>query len=342
MSCPTDAQLRTHLDDTDGVVATHVTDCRRCARQLTTMRADAQLAANAIAGLGDVSEVDVDAAWRAVTPTGASAASGAVRVRAPLSIAAGIMVFAVAALVAFTPTGRQAAAGFLSGFRAERFEVVTFDPDQPMARFEELGEIVDVRADQAHGAPVEVDDLAAAAEVSGFAPSAPTSLPDGAVLRSVQASEPGTLQLALRADQAPDLPDDLDGAQVTVAIPGMVASTYDVDGRMLVVGEAGQVAVDAEGAELADIRSYLLSRPEVPDDLASQLLAINDWTTTIPIPVPVDQIVWRDTTVGDAPGLMLSDPLGSGLLWQADGRIHAVGGEGLDIDAVRDVADGLG
>jgi hypothetical protein len=263
------------------------------------------------------------------------------RLRPPLSIAAGIVALLVSALVVATPTGRQAAADFLAGFRSERFEVVTIDPDRPMDGLEGLEDVFAVDEDHGEPDPVDVDTAAEAAEVAGFTPAEATSLPDGAALSTMQAAAPEEVRLTLTSARAPDLPAELDGAQLVVSVPGRVATVYDVDGRTLVVGEAGQIAVAAEGADLAAIREYLVSRPEVPRDVADQLLAIDDWSTTIPLPVPVDDVVWQDTTVDGAPALQLEDQHASGLLWQADGRIHGVGGEGLDLDALRAVADGL-
>lgn len=344
MSCPTDALLRTHLDAPDDRVTAHVACCDRCDDRLTALDDDARFAARAVAGLdgdsSDAREVDVDAAWRV---TGRPPASRPRRFRLPIGAAAGVVGLLVAGLVVFTPTGRQAAADFLAGFRSERFEVVTFDPDQPFAGLDQLEEIVDVdTAGMDTTGPEAVDSPAEAAEVSGFEAGRVGSLPDGAELDGIVASPPGTVRMTFRGDRAPDLPPALDGARLIVSIPGAVASTYDVDGHRLMVGEAGQLAVDAQGAELGTIRDYLLSRPEVPEDLARQLTAIDDWTTTLPIPVPVDTVVWQDTTVAGAPALMLDDAVASGLLWQADGRIHAVGGEGLDIDLLRAVADDVG
>lgn len=342
MSCPTDELLRAHVDVADPAVAQHADGCTTCARRLDAVRDDAGFAAAAVAGLdGDGrADVDVEAALQAFAPTSEPVATRASQL--PVSIAAGVVALAVAVLLVLTPTGREAAADFLAGFRAERFEVVTFDPEQPMQGLEALGAIADVDVADVEQRPTEVDSLDAAAAVAGFAPSDVASLPDGATLRSIQASAPGMVRLRFRADQAPDLPAELDGATLVVSVPGAVASMYDVDGQALLVGEAGQLAVEAEGADLAAIRAYVLSRPEVPTGLAQQLLAIDDWTTTLPIPVPVDDIVWQDTTVAGAPGLVLSDPLGAGLLWQADGRIHAIGAEGgLDVDVLREIADGL-
>lgn len=340
MTCPTDARLRAHVDVPEDAVDAHVSTCVACSDRLAAVGGEARFAARAVAGLDRDADatVDVDAALARITQPGGPRLQ---RARASLAVAAGLVALLVAALVTVTPTGRQAAAALLASFRAERLEVVTVDPDQPLAGLEDLDDIVDVDAGDPKG-PEQVDTLVAAADVVGFTPATPTTLPDGASLVEIQASAPGTVRLTFGADRAPDLPPALDGAQLVVSMPGAVASSYRVDDRMLVVAEAGELSVDAAGADLAQIREYLLSRPEVPEDLARQLLAIDDWTTTLPIPVPVDQLVWRDTTVNGHPGLMLEDTVGAGLLWQADDRIRAVGAEGLDVDTLRQVASGLG
>jgi hypothetical protein len=341
MSCPADELLRAHVDVADDQIATHIEGCGVCGDRLAALAGDARFAADAVAGLDadapTAAEADVAVAWQVVgEPIRARGR------RVPAGVAAGIVALLVVALVGFTPTGRRAAADILAGFRSERLEVVTFNPDQPLGDVEGLAEIVDVDADPINrSGAARVDDVDAAAEIAGFVPAVPASLPDGADLVDVEASAPSTARLTFRADRAPDLPPALDGAQLVVSVPGTVGAIYEIDEQMLVVAEAGELAVEAEGAELDQIRAYLLSRPEVPDDVARQLLAIDDWTTTLPIPVPVDRVVWQETTVGGVPGLMVSDPMGAGLLWHVDGRIHAVGAEGLDVDALRRIADGL-
>lgn len=341
MTCPSDARLRTHVDVDDPGVIAHLGECGSCAQSVATARDDARFAARAIAGLdGAVAQVDVEGALARTLPRPAALSDRrGPRLRAPASVAAGLVAALVAALVVFTPTGRQAAADFLASFRSERLQVVTFDPDQSMADLDELGEVVEVDADEPR--QVEVDGPREAADVAGFEPARATSLPDDAQLERTTASSPTTVRLTFRAGQAPELPSALDGAQLVASVPGAVVAQYAVGRDVLVVAEAGQLEVQARGADLGQIREYLLSRPEVPQDLARQLLAIDDWTTTLPIPVPVDEIAWRDTTVAGQPALMLEDPMGSGLLWQRDGRIHAVGGSGIDADALREIADGL-
>jgi hypothetical protein len=342
MSCPTDAVLRRHVDAPDARVTAHVGTCDACAGRLTRVRDAAHQAARAIAGLDadapGVAEVDVAGALRSVHDPRPAAP----RSRVPLVVAAGVVAVLVAALVVLTPSGRRAAADLLAGFRSERLQVVTVDPAQPLGEVEALADIVEVdTAGATRSEPRRVDDLDAAAEVAGFTPTAPSSLPAGAELTEVRAAPGSTVRLTFHNDRAPDLPPELDGAQLVVSVPATVAAIYRVDDSMLVVAEAEELAVEASGADLAQIREYLLNRPELPDDLARQLLEIDDWTATLPIPMPVDRVVWQDTTVAGAPGLMLSDPMGAGLLWHADGRIHAVGAEGLDVQALRRIADGI-
>ena len=124
--------------------------------------------------------------------------------------------------------------------------------------------------------------------------------------------------------------------------PGAVVTTYALGDGQLYVAESDQLVVEARGADLADIRAYVLSRPEVPPSLARQLLAIDDWTATLPVPVPVDSDAWRETTVGGHPGLVIEDAVGAGVLWHDGERIHAVGGVGVEVDEVTRIADSVG
>jgi hypothetical protein len=340
LTCPDEGRLRAHIDVADDMVRTHAGRCGACAARLDGLRAAARFAARAIADLDDGAAVDVDAAW-AVRPHRAAPVTGDRSwSRAATGIAAALVALLVATLVVVTPTGRQAAADFLSQFRAERLEVVPFDPEEPLAGMEGLAEIAEVELDGAGHQPVA--DLDEAATVAGFAPTTVAGLPDGADIAQVMASPPSTARLTFRSDLAGDLPDDLDGAQLLVRVPGAVVTTYALGDGQLYVAESDQLVVEARGADLADIRGYVLSRPEVPPSLARQLLAIDDWTATLPVPVPVDSDAWRETTVGGHPGLVIEDTVGAGVLWHDGDRIHAVGGVGVEVDEVTRIADSVG
>src|SRR5438105_8737640 len=104
------------------------------------------------------------------------------------------------------------------------------------------------------------------------------------------------------------------------------------------VGQAGQITAGVEGnVTLDELRDFLLGLPGLPADTVSQLRAVGDWRTTLPIPVPVDKVAWQPTTVGGASALMLSDRggLGGGVLWQRDGHIYGVAGTVGQADLLR-------
>ncbi len=104
-----------------------------------------------------------------------------------------------------------------------------------------------------------------------------------------------------------------------------------------------QVSVEG-GATLEEVREYLLSVPGgMPAELSRQLRALDRWESTLPIPVPVGKIAWRETTIHGGQGLVLTDNtgLGSAALWrQPDGRIVGVAGP-LKGDELQRVVDSI-
>ncbi len=97
----------------------------------------------------------------------------------------------------------------------------------------------------------------------------------------------------------------------------------------LVVGQAGNVTAGVEGdVTLSDLREFLLGLPGLSTETMQQLRAIEDWETTLPIPIPVEQINWERATIAGSPGLLLNDNtgLGSAAIWQRDGRIFGIAG----------------
>ena len=95
-------------------------------------------------------------------------------------------------------------------------------------------------------------------------------------------------------------------------------------------------------ASLDEVRNFLLGLPNVPPELARQLRSMQDWTNTLPIPVPVDKMTWQETTIAGAPAYILNDNtgLGSGVIWQRDGRILGVAGPMKATD-LRKIAESL-
>ena len=259
-----------------------------------------------------------------------------------------------------TPEGQAAAAGFLAQFRSQRLAIVTFDPNQArqtgLFRFEQLGT---VKNNQPQQRPADVANVQEAASKAGFPvlQPDPATLPPG-VARTPKVRFSPASETRLTFDKQKSrayfdsinrkdlsLPDKLHGASLVVALPPVVMLEYAATDNKpaVMVGEAREIQVGVEGnASLEEVRAFLLGLPNVPPDLARQLRSIQDWTSTLPIPVPVDKMTWQETTIAGAPGYILNDNtgLGSGVIWQRDGRILGVAGPMKATD-LRKIAESL-
>ncbi|WP_420451846.1 hypothetical protein [Ilumatobacter sp.] len=347
IDCADSTMLRTHLDHPDERVEAHLDGCATCSGLMRSVAADSGVAHRAIAMLDHEraqasdapssggARVDTEAALATALatvggrdrgrsrPPGDGALSAARRHRARRSARRAVVV-AAAAVVAFaaaaTPIGRDLAAEALDGFRGDRIEVIAVDADAwaellgdagSDGTLAELGEI-DVGG---LGEPRRVADLAAAAAVAGIAPPRLSVVPE-----VVRAAPPGTARLILDAAGGAGVPDELDGAALVVDVPGVIVSTVAVPDATsttrtpVVVARAGRVEARAEGAELGDLRDFLLGRDELPPALRAQLADIDDWRATLPLPVPADAVGWEEVRVGGRRAIAFGDDTGLGAL----------------------------
>jgi hypothetical protein len=254
-----------------------------------------------------------------------------------------------------TPQGRDAAAQFLAQFRSERFAAVSLSTsqianvEQTMSDLQHLGEISGVdtapepqvvasvtEASQFVEFPVLVPDPATLpAGVSGT-PTAVRVMPAHEVRFTFDLTQARAYYQSIGQNDV-NLPERFDGASLVVHTPPAVLLQYRSGdapadspiGSGLVVGEAGTVTVDVDGGvTLNDLRQFLLQLPGLSPQTVRQLQAIDDWETTLPVPIPVDQINWERATIAGGPGLLLNDNtgLGSAAIWQHDGRIFGIVG----------------
>jgi hypothetical protein len=95
----------------------------------------------------------------------------------------------------------------------------------------------------------------------------------------------------------------------------------------LAVVEMKSPRVNSSGASVQQIEDYLLSLPGFPQDLAAQIRAIGDPTTTLPVPVPTGQQS-HQVDVQGVRGLFVGDStgLGSGMIWSKGGVLYATVG----------------
>jgi hypothetical protein len=284
------------------------------------------------------------------------------------AVAAALVATLVLTGLVATPDGRAAAASFLGQFRSQRLQAVPLDAGQANQVGDVLTGLVDsgVFTGDPHQVtglddPEIAADLAEAGRLAGFAVPAvdPSALPRGVertpsrilVSRALEARITFDRDRALaylRGHGRPDaqLPERFDGTQLVVRVPTVVVQQFAGrdGGPAVLVGKAGMLGVDTEGgATLEELREVVLGLPGLPAETVAQLRSIGDWRTTLPIPVPTDQVRSRPATVNGADGLSFADQTGRlhALLWQRDGHIWGVAGV-LGADEARDVADSLG
>ena len=284
------------------------------------------------------------------------------------AVAAALVATLVLTGLVATPDGRAAAASFLGQFRSQRLQAVPLDAGQANQVGDVLTGLVDsgVFTGDPHQVtglddPEVAADLAEAGRLAGFAVPAvdPSALPRGVertpsrilVSRALEARITFDRDRALaylRGHGRPDaqLPERFDGTQLVVRVPTVVVQQFAGrdGGPAVLVGKAGMLGVDTEGgATLEELREVVLGLPGLPAETVAQLRSIGDWRTTLPIPVPTDQVRSRPATVNGAEGLSFADQTGRlhALLWQRDGHIWGVAGV-LGADEARDVAQSLG
>jgi hypothetical protein len=286
--------------------------------------------------------------------------------RARAAAAALVAAVVLTGIVA-TPGGRAAAADFLARFRSERFEVVALNNSQSTQLGQVMWQLVSTgvfSADESQlysmGEPRAARDLAEASRLAGFPVEAVSkqALPNGvtATPQRVYVMQARTIRATFHRDQAvayykshgrPDvqIPERFDGTALLVQVPSIVVQEYPGrDGvARLIVGKAGTLGLDTDGgANLEELRDVMLNLPGLPKETVAQLRNINDWRTTLPLPVPTDELRWRQANVGGAQALSFADPTGKmhALLWQRDGHIYGVAGV-VDAGEAQDVANSL-
>jgi hypothetical protein len=90
------------------------------------------------------------------------------------------------------------------------------------------------------------------------------------------------------------------------------------------------------------MRDHLLSLPGVPDDVAEQLRRFAADGSTLPLPIPDDDMTTSPVEIGGAPGTAVAsrDRTMAAVLWLEDGVVTVVAGS-LDVAEVVAIARDL-
>lgn len=277
-------------------------------------------------------------------------------------------VVAAAALVAalaLTPAG-SLAQNLLTIFQPQQFVAVpvTTSDLQSLRSLRDLANFGTV-TQLTHGGQQSVAGAAQAAAASGLSVLTPAALPAGvpsSVTYMVLGRSTGSFTFSAAKARAyatssgktpPPMPATLDGSTLQLSVGPVVAATYggnlgtgDGSGARtlptLLIAEAAMPRISSTGATVAQIRDYLLAQPGVSTQLANEIRAIGDPSTTLPIPIPVDRATAQSVQVQGVSGLAVGDNtgVGSGVIWQKNGIVYGVAGT-LPLSQVLSVADSL-
>jgi hypothetical protein len=191
----------------------------------------------------------------------------------------------------------------------------------------------------------QLTDAAAAQTQSGLPVLMPASLPNGVsgpVSYGVLSHATGSLTFdaarlqssALKAGvHVSPMPSTIDGSTLVVnAGPALIevwgfAGGSGMNVPTLVIAQTRVPTVDSTGAGTAQLEDYLLSQPGVPPELAAQVKAIKDPSTTLPIPIPKGLATTESVQVNGTSGVLIKAVLGAGVVWVKNGVIYAVGGQ---------------
>jgi hypothetical protein len=358
MRHPTEGVLRRLLDEPAGVTDAdreHVVDCPQCLRELDTARVEAELVG---AALGAPGGADVERGWRRLSTAAAASRAGSAvtppragRFRELLRRPA---VAALAVAVVVTGAGTAAANDWLQIFRTESIAPVSLRTADLVALpdLSSYGELDLTEDPDVH----EVPDAASAAAETGLDVPEVAELPRGVRGEPVfqvgrQASATFTFsaeRAAAAADEAgetlPPPPPGVDGSSVRlVAGPGVAQVWASGTGApALIVGRAVAPTAYSSGVDFETLRDYLLSFPGLPDDVAAQLRTFGAEGSTLPLPVPADQVTTSATEVDGSPATLLvsRDRALAAVLWVQEGLVTVVGGS-LDDDEVLTIARDL-
>ena len=168
---------------------------------------------------------------------------------------------------------------------------------------------------------------------------------------------------AQRGQTLPPMPANVDHSTLRVTIPTGVMTVYGDPallaqaskaelrkaegavapapnlrgGSFVAVAQMRAPTVTSSGATLEEIKTYLLSQPGIDPQLVASLGAITDPTSMLPIPIPVNEYNSHAVQVQGVQGLFVGDSsgLGSGVVWQKNGIVYAVGGAFTEAEVLR-------
>ncbi|MGG3886707.1 DUF4367 domain-containing protein [Brevibacillus panacihumi] len=122
--------------------------------------------------------------------------------------------------------------------------------------------------------------------------------------------------------------DQLNGKPFSLQIPqtmNLYLKSGDADFTYNVV-EGLKLQAPA-GVDLAELRDTVLALPFIPENVKKQMVNLDDWQHTLPLPYIEDKDSQvKNVNVNGEEGLLIESPHRSYLIWQHNGSIHMLDG----------------
>ena len=267
------------------------------------------------------------------------------------------IAFALAAVLISGVAATGLAVHFLRVFEPKQVVAVQVSPSGTIANLRlDYGQVKWLPAPPS---TQRVSDPATAHAQSGLPVLMPASLPNGVsgpVSYGVISEATGSLTFdaaRLQASAAREkvhaspMPASINGSTLIVKggpalieAWGLSSNGSGVSAPTLVIAQTRVPTVDSTGADRSELENYLLSQPGVPPEFAAQIKAIQDPSTTLPIPIPQGIATSESVQVQGVKGVLIKAALGAGVVWVKNGVIYAVGGQ-LTPDQVLAIASSL-
>jgi hypothetical protein len=385
-----EGQLRSALDgELDVNALHHLESCPACQTRQKTIKSQTQRAADKLTFLsspGNDSPLPAPTAWSRFNQTLLQKETPMFRKLFALPLVRyGIPALLVLTLIFAFPGARALASELLDLFRVQQVTVVPIDVTgiQQLNGNSSLGkQMSQLISDSTTiakepGEPVDVSDTNQAGEAAGFA----VRVPEGMEPSRVSVTNGSAFSLSVDRDKAQAilkeagrsdlvLPDEIDGAEISVDIPSGVSlaygtcPSYDADDYDPHRGDNASRRQHYEDCVLfAQIPSPTVTAPpsvNVPQlaQIALEFTGMSseeakaftesvDWTSTLVIPIPQAAATYEEVTVDGVTGALIQHSSSSGyppqyvLLWVKDGMIYTISGMNGDAQQAIDMANSL-
>ena len=387
----TDGELRAALDgELTGEQLRHLESCADCQTRQTQLQAEGAQIARRLAFLSPADEPTPapQKAWNRFSQQIVMKKESSMFKKwfASPVVRAGTAALLILALVLAFPGTRALAGELLNLFRVQHVTVVPVDftgmEQLNGAVGENISQLISesVTMQKEPSDPVTVASTDEASQLAGFNVRAPQgqtpsriSVMSGAAFTFTidRAKAQALLNEAGRSDLV--LPEEVDGADVSVKIPSSVSLSFGTcpepskeseaererQREMETSGSPGRLYKDC--VILAQIPSPEVSAPASLDiarlaqigleftgmtaEEAKEFTSTVDWTSTLLVPIPRNAASYQQVTVDGVTGTLIERPSDDApqfaLFWVKDGIIYAAGGLGSNSQKALEIANSL-